>query len=194
MTDYDSATALIVVDVQNDFSDPEGSLYVAGGEEVVARVNEEIAEAVAAGSLVVYTQDWHPPTTPHFRSQGGVWPVHCVQETWGAAFHPALEVSGEVVRKGSGAEDGYSGFTTRDATSGEQHPTELASLLRSRGVEHVVVAGLATDYCVKETAVDAARLGWDTTVVTDAIRAVNIEEGDDERARAEMTSAGVHLE
>jgi nicotinamidase/pyrazinamidase len=184
-----------VVDVQNDFADPKGSLYVAGGEDVVARVNEEIAEAVAAGSLVVYTQDWHPPTTPHFQSQGGVWPAHCVQETWGAAFHPALEVSGgEVVRKGSGAEDGYSGFTTRDATSGEQHPTELASLLRSRGVEHVVVAGLATDYCVKETAVDAARLGWDTTVVTGAIRAVNIEEGDDERARAEMTSAGVHLE
>jgi nicotinamidase/pyrazinamidase len=194
VTDYDSATALIVVDVQNDFADPKGSLYVAGGEDVVARVNEEIAEAVAAGSLVVYTQDWHPPATPHFQSQGGVWPVHCVQETWGAAFHPALEVSGGVVRKGSGAEDGYSGFTTRDATSGEQHPTELASLLRSRGVEHVVVVGLATDYCVKETAVDAARLGWDTTVVTDATRAVNIEEGDDERARAEMTSAGVNLE
>lgn len=194
MTDYDSATALIVVDVQNDFADPKGSLYVAGGEDVVARANEEIAEAVAAGALVVYTQDWHPPATPHFQSQGGVWPVHCVQETWGAAFHPALEVSGGVVRKGSGAEDGYSGFTTRDATSGEQHPTELASLLRSRGVEHVVVVGLATDYCVKETAVDAARLGWDTTVVTDATRAVNIEEGDDERARAEMTSAGVHLE
>jgi nicotinamidase/pyrazinamidase len=194
VTDYDSATALIVVDVQNDFADPKGSLYVAGGEDVVARANEEIAEAVAAGALVVYTQDWHPPATPHFQSQGGVWPVHCVQETWGAAFHPALEVSGGVVRKGSGAEDGYSGFTTRDATSGEQHPTELASLLRSRGVEHVVVVGLATDYCVKETAVDAARLGWDTTVVTDATRAVNIEEGDDERARAEMTSAGVHLE
>jgi nicotinamidase/pyrazinamidase len=194
VTGYDSATALIVVDVQNDFADPKGSLYVAGGEDVVARVNEEIAEAVAAGSLVVYTQDWHPPTTPHFQSQGGVWPVHCVQETWGAAFHPALEVAGEVVRKGSGTEDGYSGFTTRDATNGEQHPTELASLLRSRGVEHVVVAGLATDYCVKETAVDAARLGWDTTVVIDATAAVNLEEGDDERARAEMASAGVHVE
>jgi nicotinamidase/pyrazinamidase len=117
-----------------------------------------------------------------------------VQETWGAKFHPALEVSGEVVRKGSGAEDGYSGFTTRHASSGERHPTELASLLRERGVKRVVVAGLATDYCVKETAIDAARLGWDTTVLTEAIRAVNLEEGDDERARAEMASAGVHLE
>ena len=194
MAVYDTTTALIVVDVQNDFADPEGSLYVAGSEDVVARVNEEIAEAVAAGSMVVYTQDWHPPATPHFQSEGGVWPVHCVQGTWGAQFHPSLELSGEVVRKGSGAEDGYSGFTTRDASSGEQHPTELASLLRERGVKQVVVAGLATDYCVKETAMDAARLGWDTTVVTEAIRAVNLEEGDDERARAEMASAGVHLE
>jgi nicotinamidase/pyrazinamidase len=194
MTDYDTKTALIVVDVQNDFADPTGSLYVPAGEDVVARVNEEIAAAVTAGAVVVYTQDWHPPATPHFQSGGGVWPVHCVRETWGAEFHPALDVAGEVVRKGSGAEDGYSGFTTRDATSGEEHATELASLLKERGVERVVIAGLATDYCVKETAIDAARLGWDTTVVTEAIRAVNLEEGDDERARAEMRSAGVVLE
>jgi nicotinamidase/pyrazinamidase len=194
MAVYDMKTALIVVDVQNDFADPTGSLYVPGGEDVVARVNEEIAQAVTAGSVVVYTQDWHPPATPHFQSGGGVWPVHCVRETWGAEFHPALDVAGEVVRKGSGAEDGYSGFTTRDATSGEERPTELASLLKKRGVERVVIAGLATDYCVKETAIDATRLGWDTTVVTEAIRAVNLEEGDDERARAEMRSAGVDLE
>jgi nicotinamidase/pyrazinamidase len=194
MTDYDTKTALIVVDVQNDFADPTGSLYVPAGEDVVARVNEEIAAAVTAGSVVVYTQDWHPPATPHFQSGGGVWPVHCVRETWGAEFHPALDVAGEVVRKGSGAEDGYSGFTTRDATSGEERATELASLLKKRGVERVVIAGLATDYCVKETAIDATRLGWDTTVVTEAIRAVNLEEGDDERARAEMRSAGVVLE
>jgi nicotinamidase/pyrazinamidase len=194
MVVYDTKTALIVVDVQNDFADPKGSLYVPGGEDVVARVNEEIAEALSEGSAVVYTQDWHPPATPHFQSGGGVWPVHCVQETWGAEFHPTLDVAGEVVRKGSGVEDGYSGFTTRDATTGEEHPTELASLLRERGVERVVVAGLATDYCVKETAIDAARLGWDTTVVTEAIRAVNLEEGDGERARGEMRSAGVDLE
>jgi nicotinamidase/pyrazinamidase len=194
MAVYDMKTALIVVDVQNDFADPTGSLYVPGGEDVVARVNEEIAQAVTAGSVVVYTQDWHPPATPHFQSGGGVWPVHCVRETWGAEFHPALDVAGEVVRKGSGAEDGYSGFTTRDATSGEERPTELASLLKKRGVERVVIAGLATDYCVKETAIDATSLGWDTTVLTEAIRAVNLEEGDDERARAEMRSAGVDLE
>ena len=146
MADYDTKTALIVVDVQNDFADPAGSLYVPAGEDVVARVNEEIAAAVTAGSVVVYTQDWHPPATPHFQSGGGVWPVHCVRETWGAEFHPALDVAGEVVRKGSGAEDGYSGFTTRDATSGEEHPTELASLLHERGAERVIIAGLATDY------------------------------------------------
>jgi nicotinamidase/pyrazinamidase len=194
MAAYDSTTALIVVDVQNDFADPKGSLYVPEGEQVIARVNEEVAAAATAGSVIVYTQDWHPPVTPHFQSEGGVWPVHCVQETWGAEFHPALEVAGEVVRKGTGREDGYSGFTTRDATSGEEHPTELASLLKEHGVDRVVIAGLATDYCVKETAMDAIRLGWDTIVVTEAIRAVNLEEGDDEHARAEMRAAGVDLE
>jgi nicotinamidase/pyrazinamidase len=194
MAAYDPTTALIVVDVQNDFADPKGSLYVPEGELVVARVNEEVAAAVAAGAVIVYTQDWHPPVTPHFQSEGGVWPVHCVRETWGAEFHPALDVVGEVVRTGTGSDDGYSGFTTRDARTGEEHPTELASLLKEHGVERVVIAGLATDYCVKETAMDAARLGWDTTVVTGAIRAVNLEEGDDERARAEMRSAGVDLE
>jgi nicotinamidase/pyrazinamidase len=194
MAAYDPTTALIVVDVQNDFADPKGSLYVPEGEQVIARVNEEVAAAATAGSVIVYTQDWHPPVTPHFQSEGGVWPVHCVQETWGAEFHPALEVAGEVVRKGTGREDGYSGFTTRDATSGEEHPTELASLLKEHGVDRVVIAGLATDYCVKETAMDAIRLGWDTTVVTKAIRAVNLEEGDDEHARAEMRAAGVDLE
>lgn len=194
MAAYDSTTALIVVDVQNDFADPKGSLYVPEGEQVIARVNEEVAAAATAGSVIVYTQDWHPPVTPHFQSEGGVWPVHCVQETWGAEFHPALEVAGEVVRKGTGREDGYSGFATRDATSGEEHPTELASLLKEHGADRVVIAGLATDYCVKETAMDAIRLGWDTTVVTEAIRAVNLQEGDDERARAEMRAAGVDLE
>ena len=194
MAAYDPTTALIVVDVQNDFADPKGSLYVPEGELVVARVNEEVAAAVAAGAVIVYTQDWHPPVTPHFQSEGGVWPVHCVRETWGAEFHPALDVVGEVVRNGTGSEDGYSGFTTRDARSGEERPTELASLLKEHGVERVVIAGLATDYCVKETALDATRLGWDTPVVTEAIRAVNLEEGDDERARAEMRSAGVDLE
>ena len=88
MTFYDERTALVVVDVQNDFADPSGSLYVREGEQVVPVVNAEIAQAVAAGALTVYTQDWHPPHTPHFKQDGGIWPVHCVEDTWGSAFHP----------------------------------------------------------------------------------------------------------
>jgi nicotinamidase/pyrazinamidase len=191
---YDSSTALIVVDVQNDFADPNGSLYVSGGETIVPVVNEEVARASDAGAVVVYTQDWHPESTPHFQKDGGIWPVHCVQETWGAAFHPDLEVKGDVVRKGKGGEDGYSGFTIRHPDSGEVESTELADLLKERGIERVVVVGLATDYCVKDTALDALRLRYATTVRTDAMRAVDLQPGDGDRALAEMMAAGARLD
>src|SRR3990172_5115624 len=109
MTAYDAATALIVVDVQNDFADRAGGLYVGGGEAVVPIINAEVSRARAAGAPVFYTQDWHPPSTPHFAKDGGVWPIHCVRETWGAALHPDLAVAGPVIRKGANGEDGYSG-------------------------------------------------------------------------------------
>jgi nicotinamidase/pyrazinamidase len=191
---YDSSTALIVVDVQNDFADPNGSLYVSGGETIIPVVNEEMTRARDAGAAVVYTQDWHPESTPHFQKDGGIWPVHCVQDTWGADFHPDLEVKGEVVRKGTGGEDGYSGFTIRDPASGAEKSTELADLLRKRGVERVVVVGLATDYCVKETALDAVRLGFETTVRAEAMRAVDLQPGDGDRAFEDMATAGARLE
>ncbi|MGH9182289.1 MAG: isochorismatase family protein [Acidimicrobiales bacterium] len=191
MKTYDEHTALTVVDVQNDFADPAGSLYVTGGEAVVPVVNAEIGAARQAGALVVYTQDWHPAQTPHFASSGGVWPDHCVQGTWGAELHPDLAVEGPVVRKGSGGEDGYSGFSVRDPRSGATDDTELERLLRERGIERVVVAGLATDYCVKETALDAARRGFATTVLRPGIRAVDLEPGDGEAALAELADAGV---
>lgn len=194
MAAYDSSTALIVVDVQNDFADPNGSLYVLGGETIVSVLNEEVARAREAGGFVVYTQDWHPPSTPHFEKDGGIWPVHCVQETWGAEFHPGLHVTGEIVRKGTGGEDGYSGFTIRHPDSGEVESTELADLLKERGIERVVVVGLATDYCVKDTALDALRLGYATTVRTDAMRAVDLQPGDGDRALAEMMAAGARLD
>lgn len=193
MVRYDPETALIVVDVQNDFAHPEGSLYVKGGEEVVPVVNREVERALEGGALVVYTQDWHPETTPHFQKDGGVWPVHCVQGTWGAAFHPDLEVKGEVIRKGTGGEDGYSGFTVRDPRTGEESPTGLADLLRGRGITKVVVLGIATDYCVKETAIDAARLGFATQVLREGIRAVDLEPGDGERALEAMREAGAEI-
>ncbi len=192
--EYDSKTALVVVDVQNDFADPSGSLYVSGGEEVVPLVNEEIERALAAGATVVYTQDWHPEETPHFEKFGGVWPVHCVQNTWGAELHSDLQVRGDVVQKGSGGEDGYSGFTVRDPTSGRESPTRLGALLEEEGIERIVVAGLATDYCVKETAVDGARLGFETVVLADAIRAVDMQPGDGERALEAVETAGGRIE
>ena len=190
MAQYDPQTALIVVDVQNDFADPGGGLYVRQGEQVVPVVNREVEQAAGAGATVVYTQDWHPESTPHFEKDGGIWPVHCVQGTWGAEFHPQLHVEGEVVRKGSGGEDGYSGFAVRDPESGEEEATELEGLLRDRGVRKVVVVGLATDYCVKETAIDAAEKGFEVTVLASAVRAVDLEPGDGQRALEDVQRAG----
>lgn len=193
MEDYDDRTALVVVDVQNDFADPGGGLAVPGGHEVVPVVNGEILRAQRSGSLVVYTQDWHPPTTPHFRTEGGLWPVHCVQGTWGAELHPDLDVVGQVVQKGTGGEDGYSGFSVRDPRSGDEKDTALERVLRRASVERVVVVGLAADVCVKDTAIDAARRGFRTTVLRDATRAVELEAGDGARAEEELGAAGVDI-
>lgn len=188
---YSPRTALVVVDVQNDFADPAGSLYVPGGEQVVAATNAEIAAATDAGAPVLYTQDWHPADTPHFAKDGGIWPVHCVQDTWGAELHPDLIVRGEVVRKGENGEDGYSGFTMRDPASGQSVPTPLAALLRERRVDRLVVLGLATDYCVRATALEGREQGWPVTVPWEAVRAVDMQPGDGARTRAELLAAGV---
>lgn len=193
MHDYGPGTALIVVDVQNDFADPAGALYVAGGEHVVAFVDAQIERARAAGSPVVYTQDWHPPSTPHFAKDGGIWPVHCVAGTWGAALHPDLHVDGVVVRKGVGGEDGYSGFSVRDPISGATTATELDDLLRGADVDAVTVVGLATDYCVLATALDARERGYDVTLLAEGIRAVELEAGDGERALERLRAAGVTI-
>jgi nicotinamidase/pyrazinamidase len=191
---HSNKTALVVVDVQNDFADPQGSLYVTGGEEVVEVANRQIDRAKGAGALVVFTQDWHPPSTPHFQKDGGIWPVHCVQVTWGAEFHRELEAAGEVVRKGTAGEDGYSGFSVRDPVSGERGPTALEGILRAREATRLVILGLATDYCVKETALDGVRLGFDTVVLLEGCRAVNLQPGDGERAVDDMKLAGVRVE
>jgi len=193
-TRYDRSTALVVVDVQNDFADPAGSLYVRDGEFVIDVANTEIEAARRAGALIVYTMDWHPPSTPHFAKDGGIWPVHCVAKTWGAELHPRLTiVDGERVRTGIGGEDGYSGFTVADPVTGATSPTGLDQLLRERGVTRVVVVGLATDYCVKHTALDAVGLGFETELVADGVRPVELEPGDGQRAIDEMTAAGVAL-
>jgi nicotinamidase/pyrazinamidase len=195
MPQYGPRAALIVVDVQNDFADPAGGLAVPGGERIIAEVNREIRLAQPAGSLIAATQDWHPEHTPHFARDGGTWPVHCVAGTWGAELHPELQLPDDSprVRKGAHGEDGYSGFTMRDPRTGETQPTELEALLRAAGVDGVVVTGLATEYCVKATALDAQRLGFRTTVLTDAIAAVELQPGDGDRALEELRTAGVEL-
>jgi len=192
---YDLRTALIVVDVQNDFADPRGSLYVRRGEEVVPFLNREIERAFDGGASVVYTQDWHPPVTPHFRKDGGIWPVHCVRDTWGAQFHPGLRVaeSATIVRKGEDGGDAYSGFSVRDPQSGDVTATRLESILRARNADTLVIAGLATDYCVADTTVDAIKLGHTATVLLEGIRAVDLQLGDGDLAIERMRAAGAGL-
>jgi nicotinamidase/pyrazinamidase len=191
--DYDRQTALVVVDVQNDFADPTGSLYVHGGEEVVPVANAQIAAAIAAGALVVYTQDWHPESTPHFEKDGGLWPVHCVKDSWGALFHPDLRVEGDVVRKGSNGEDGYSAFSVRDPQSGHTAPTMLQGMLEGRGIGTLAVCGLATDFCVVETVTDARDLGYPVRVLREGIRAVDRKVGAGDRAIRRMVEAGADI-
>jgi len=190
---YDRATALIVVDLQNDFADPNGSLYVREGEVAVTVANGAIVDAERAGSLIVYTQDWHPESTPHFEKDGGLWPVHCVHDTWGAMFHPELRVVGDVVRKGTGGEDGYSAFSVRDPLSGETASTILPGLLAERDIERIVLCGLATDFCVVESVTDARELGYPVDVIRAGIRAVDRKAGSGDRAVEMMLSAGAEL-
>jgi len=179
-----SKQALIVVDVQNDFC-PGGTLAVAEGDEVVAPLNELIDEFLERGNPVYKSRDWHPPQTKHFQAYGGTWPVHCVQNTKGAEFHPQLKHDPRirVISKGLGDTDCYSAFDE----------TDLAAQLRDEGVEEVVVGGLATDYCVKNTVLDALKHGFKVKALKNAMRAVDVNPGDGERAIAEMRTAGAEI-
>ena len=189
---YDPETALLVVDMQNDFADPAGSLAVAGGETVVEEVAKEVSDAIEGGAVVVYTTDWHPERTPHFAAHGGPWPVHCVAGTWGAELHPRLPVEGPIVRKGEGHDDGYSGMNVRGA-DGAIRPTALPGILAERGIKRVVVVGLATDYCVSATATDLTEAGYETIVLAHAVAAVDVEPGDGEQALTRMADRGVRI-
>jgi nicotinamidase/pyrazinamidase len=170
--------------VQNDFC-PGGALGVEGGDEVVAPLNRLAREFLERGDVVIKSRDWHPATTKHFAEYGGTWPVHCVQETAGAEFHRDLVDDPRImiISKGTGDEDSYSAFDG----------TDLAERLRAQGVEEVNIGGLATDYCVKNTALDALREGFRVRVIAEAVRAVNLQPGDDERAIEEMRSQGAEI-
>jgi nicotinamidase/pyrazinamidase len=183
-------SALLVIDVQRDFC-PGGSLAVVEGDRVVPPLNALAARFAAAGRLVIATRDWHPPRTTHFQAYGGPWPPHCVQGTPGAEFHPDLRLpeGTVIVSAGMGEdEDGYSAFVGRDE-SGQP----LVDLLRARGVRHLYVGGLATDYCVKESVLDGRRYGFAVTLLEDAVRGVNVQPGDDARALAAMRDAGAEI-
>jgi len=185
--------ALIVVDMQHDFFHPTGSLYVQGGEDLIAPVTAAINETQAAGGLVVYTQDWHPDETPHFAEFGGLWPVHCVIDSHGATLHPELPIVGPVVRKGSGPEDGYSGFSVLHLPTGQNRETELSGILDENGIMAITVVGLAGDWCVKSTAIDGVRLGYRVTVPLSMTRFVELNPGDADTAVAQMRDAGVNV-
>lgn len=183
-------TALLIVDVQNDFC-PGGALAVNEGDQVIPPLNEAAAAVAQRGGLVLASRDWHPRQTKHFAEFGGKWPVHCVQGTEGAAFHPNLRLpeGTMIISKGTGTEDdGYSAFEGH-TDSGET----LDAVLRKHGIKRLLVGGLATDYCVRASALDALKHGYEVIVLTDAIRGVDLQPGDSERALQEMQSAGAHL-
>ncbi|MGI8897254.1 MAG: nicotinamidase [Pyrinomonadaceae bacterium] len=176
--------ALVVVDVQNDFC-PGGSLAVEHGDEVVGPLNKLIEEFLERGEPVFKSRDWHPPQTKHFSDYGGTWPIHCVQNTHGAEFHPKLldDKHIRVISKGLGDEDNYSAFDG----------TDLALQLQRLRVEEVWVGGLATDYCVKNTVLDALKHGFRVKALKDAMRPVEVQPGDGDRAMDEMRQAGAEI-
>lgn len=178
---HEKRRALIVVDVQNDFC-PGGTLAVPDGDKVVSPLNTLMREFLARGEPVFKSRDWHPAKTKHFSEYGGTWPVHCVQGTRGAEFHPELfdDPRITIISKGTADEDNYSAFDG----------TDLALQLRDQGIEEVWVGGLATDYCVKNSVLDALREGFMVKAIGEAMRAVDLKPGDGERAIQEMKEAG----
>ena len=196
MLRYRPGVALIIVDVQNDFADPRGSLAVPGAVDVIPVISAEAALARSGRALVVLTQDWHPPRTPHFVRDGGPWPPHCVMDTWGAELHPALDVpqGTPIVRKGSNGEDGYSAFTMRDPARARTSRRCSSRCSRPRASKRWSSwASRRTTACGRRRSTRSAS-EFRTTVLTDAIAAVNVAEGDGERALAELEAAGVVLD
>lgn len=182
------AAALLMVDVQNDFC-PGGALAVPGGDRVVEPLSRIAGRFAAAGLPVLASRDWHPPVTKHFNGFGGVWPPHCLQNTPGAEFHPDLRLPEGtlVISKGSNPDsDSYSAFDGQNADG-----SCLGDILRTLQVDHLYVGGLATDYCVRASVLDARKLGLEVTLLTDAIAAVEVAAGDAERALDAMKKAGV---
>jgi nicotinamidase/pyrazinamidase len=182
--------ALLVVDVQNDFC-PGGSLAIADGDTVIEPLNEYIRLFSQRAQPVFASRDWHPGDSLHFKQYGGTWPVHCVQNTPGAEFDPRLMLPDEAIVVSKGVdrqEDGYTAFQGRDQTG-----TLLGELLECEGVRELYVGGLATDYCVKWSVLDALRAGYSVSVLRDAIKGVNLRIGDVARAAEQMEDEGAEF-
>lgn len=182
-----SKSALVVIDVQIDFL-PGGALPVPTGDEVVPVLREYIRRFKAAGLPIIATRDWHPKKTKHFKEYGGQWPPHCVQGTKGAEFAPGLELPDDVVVTSAGVDPETEGYTSFEGHDEQGRPFEQA--LRDRDIDHLYVGGLATDYCVRWTVLDALARGFEVTLLVDAIRGIDLKRGDAKRAIAEMVTAG----
>lgn len=181
------ADALIVVDIQNDFCSG-GSLAVPDGDAVAPVMNRYMEQAEAAGIPIFISRDWHPPVTSHFADYGGAWPPHCVQGTRGAELHPDLRAPATALLASKGMDPRDDGYSNMDAVLPDGQV--LLDRLRALGVTRIFVGGLATDYCVKATTLDALEAGLGVTLLLDACRAVDVTTGDGERAIEEMTAAG----
>ncbi|HAO93839.1 MAG: nicotinamidase [Deltaproteobacteria bacterium GWC2_56_8] len=182
-----NSSALVIVDLQNDFC-PGGALPIPEGDGIVPVVKRYLDLFMAAGVPVFFTRDWHPARTVHFKEFGGLWPPHCIQETEGARFHPGLKIPADavIITKGESPEgDSYSGFDGHDAVG-----LDFEDSLKGRGITHIYIGGLATDYCVKATALDGLGRGFKVTVLLDAIRGVDANPGDSETALEDMMAKG----
>ncbi|MEM2122724.1 MAG: nicotinamidase [Candidatus Bathyarchaeia archaeon] len=176
-------SALIIVDVQRDFL-PGGALPIPKGDEVIPALNEYVEIFKRMGGKIFATRDWHPVNHISFKSRGGPWPTHCVQGTRGAEFHEALKLPRDVIviSKATGPDmESYSGFAG----------TDLADMLRRNGIKRVFIGGLATEYCVKNTILDAVKEGFETYFLEDASRGIDLKPGDVEKAIGEMLKKGV---
>jgi nicotinamidase/pyrazinamidase len=182
--------ALLVVDVQRDFC-PGGALAAPGGDHIVPAINGYVAQAEKLGMPIYASRDWHPPVTTHFKEYGGEWPPHCVQGSEGAAFHPQLRLPGNAIVISKGVDPQRPGYSALDGRTPEGRP--FLDDLRDGGIDTLYVTGIATDYCVKQTTLDALRAGLQVTVLTDAIASIDAQPGDADRALSEMAGAGAQL-
>jgi nicotinamidase/pyrazinamidase len=186
----DKDSALVIVDVQNDFC-PDGALGIAGGDAIIPLINRYIWLFRERKLTVIASRDWHPPVTKHFREFGGIWPAHCVQGSAGAKFHPGLLLSPDILIFSKGMDPERDDYSALHA--GNEAGTLMPDFLRQEGVRHLYLCGLATDYCVRQTALEGLRRDFAITVLVDAVRGVDLQPGDSERALAEIKAAGARF-